>query len=196
MNILVVLAHPNRESFNHAIAKKVVATIRNLGHNFFFHDLYAEKFDPVLSPEELKNEKVLDRKLQIYCDELIESDGLIFVHPNWWGQPPAILKGWIDRVFQEGVAYEFTGGGPGGVPRGLLTGKTALVFNTSDTPDKREKEFFGDPLDLIWKKCLFEFCGISRYFRTTFCVMAESTLKQRQQWFAETEAITAKYFPA
>jgi NAD(P)H dehydrogenase (quinone) len=194
MNILVVLAHPNRESFNHAIAKRVVATLKVHGHNVFFHDLYAEKFNPLLSFDELKNSKVIDSKIQIYCDELIESDGLVFVHPNWWGQPPAILTGWIDRVFQPGVAYAFEEGDGGeGVPKGLLTGKTALVLNTSDTPDKREIDFFGDPLDRIWKKCLFEFCGINRYHRKTFSVMVTSALDQRQQWLSEVEAITRHY---
>ena len=196
MNILVLLAHPNRESFNHAIAKRVVQTLKRHGHNVLFHDLYGEKFNPLLTWEEIKNDRVLDSKIQIYCDELIESDGLVFVHPNWWGGPPAILKGWIDRVFQPGVAYAFEGSDKGeGVPRGLLTGKSALVFNTADTPDKREKEFFGDPLDRIWKKCLFEFCGIKTYSRKTFSIVVTSTLEQRQQWLTEAEEMTKRQFP-
>ena len=64
------------------------------------------------------------------------ADGLIVVHPNWWSQPPAILKGWMDRVLRQGVAYEF---GEGGAVIGLLEGKTALVLTTSNTP--REPEY-------------------------------------------------------
>jgi NAD(P)H dehydrogenase (quinone) len=196
MNVLVILAHPSRESFNHAIAKRVVAALKHCHHNVLFHDLYAEKFNPLLSFEEIKSDRAMDGKIQIYCDELIDSDGLIFVHPNWWGQPPAILKGWIDRVFQKGVAYAFKEGDNGeGVPVGKLAGKTALVFNTSDTPDKREKEFFGDPLDDIWKKCLFEFCGIRKYYRRMFNVVVTSAPEQRQQWLMEAEEITHQYFP-
>ena len=196
MNVLVILAHPNRESFNHAIAKRVVASLRHARHNVFFHDLYGEKFNPLLSFEEIKSDRVIDNKLQIYSEELIESDGLVFVHPNWWGQPPAILTGWIDRVFRKGVAYSFSEGDNGeGVPVGLLAGKAALVVNTSDTPAKREKEVFGDPLDAIWKKCLFEFCGIRRYHRRMFNVVVTSTSEQRRQWLAETEAIAREFFP-
>ena len=195
MNVLVLLAHPNRESFNHAIAKRVVAALRHCSHTVLFHDLYAENFNPLLSFEEIKNNTTIDRKIKIYCDELTGSDGLVFVHPNWWGQPPAILKGWIDRVFKPGVAYVFKEGDSGdGVPLGLLSGKSALVFNTSDTHDKRETDFFGDPLGRIWKKCLFEFCGINRYYRRTFAPVVTSTLEQRKNWLDEVETITGNHF--
>ncbi|MGA2506794.1 MAG: NAD(P)H-dependent oxidoreductase [Chitinispirillaceae bacterium] len=196
MNILVILAHPNRESFNHAIAKRVVAALKRQGHSAIFHDLYAEKFNPILSFEEMRKSTPIDSKIKIYCDELTGADGLVFVHPNWWGQPPAILKGWIDRVFKPGVAYAFKEGDGGeGVPTGLLAGKIALVFNTSDTPDKREVDFFGDPLDRTWKKCLFEFCGIGKYSRQMFNIITTSTFEQRHKWLDEVEAITGQYFP-
>jgi NAD(P)H dehydrogenase (quinone) len=195
MNILVILAHPNPESFNHAIAQRIVATLKRERHNVLFHDLYAEKFDPLLSVDEIKNDRLADPKLQCYCNELTGADGLIFVHPNWWGQPPAILTGWIDRVFRSGIAYAFNEGDHGeGVPIGLLTGKTALVFNTSDTPGRREQEVFGDPLDLIWKKCLFEFCGIERYHRKVFSVIVNSTKEQRIRWLEEAEEVTRTCF--
>jgi len=62
------------------------------------------------------------------------------------GQPPAVLKGWVDRVFRAGVAYKFLEGDKGdGVPVGLLKIRTAIVFNTSNTPPVREKKVFGDP---------------------------------------------------
>lgn len=195
MKVLVLLAHPNRESFNHAIAEKVAAALRHCGHTVLFHDLYAEKFNPLLSFEEIKNDRTIGRKIKIYCDELTGSDGLVFVHPNWWGQPPAILKGWIDRVFKPGVAYVFKEGDSGdGVPRGLLSGKSALVFNTSDTPDQRETDFFGDPLERTWIKCLFEFCGITKHHRKTFAVVVTSTLEQRKKWLTEVEVITREFF--
>lgn len=197
MNVLVFLAHPNRDSFNHAIARRVVSTLKYNGHGALFHDLYAEKFDPLLTHQEITGRTPLDKKIRIYCDELSESDGLVFVHPNWWGQPPAILTGWIDRVLRPGVAYKFEeGDGGGGIPRGLLSGKIAVVFNTTDTPNKREIEFFGDPLDKLWKQCIFEFCGIRNHHRQTFGVIATSTFEQRRQWLAETEETTGRCFPA
>jgi NAD(P)H dehydrogenase (quinone) len=196
MNILIVLAHPNPKSFNHAIAQKVSAMLKRHRHNVFFHDLYAEKFNPLLSSDGLARDSIADTRLRVYCDELKEADGLVFVHPNWWGAPPAMLKGWLDRVLRPGVAYTFEPGDKGeGVPRGLLAGKTALVFNTADTPEKREKKVFGDPLELLWKKCVFEFCGIQNYFRTTFSVVVTSSAEQRQDWLAQAEEVAVRYFP-
>jgi NAD(P)H dehydrogenase (quinone) len=196
MNILIVLAHPSPKSFNHAIAQRVSATLKRHRHNVFFHDLYAEKFNPLLSSDDLVKDRIIDSKLRVYCDEVSEADGLVFVHPNWWGAPPAMLKGWLDRVLQPGVAYEFEPGDKGeGVPRGLLAGKSAIVFNTADTPEQREKKVFGDPLELFWKKCVFEFCGIENHFRKTFGVVVTSSAEQRQQWLAEAEEIALRYFP-
>ena len=102
------------------------------------------------------------------------------MHPNWWGQPPAILKGWIDRVLRQGVAYEFPEGcDESGVPGGLLKARSAVVFNTSNTPPEREKAVFGDPLELLWRNCVFQFCGVDTVVRRMFCTVAGSTAQQR-----------------
>ena len=70
---------------------------------------------------------------------------ILIFHPNWWGQPPAILKGWIDRVFRLGVAYDYPPDvGPEGAPTGLLRATCGLVFNTSNTPWEREVAVFGN----------------------------------------------------
>ncbi len=99
MKYTVVLAHPRPGSFNHAIADTVCATLRDKGHEAVLHDLYAERFDPVLSAAEIEaDEADLPQEIQAAMRDLRESAGLVFVHPNWWGGPPAILRGWIDRV--------------------------------------------------------------------------------------------------
>ncbi len=196
MKILVILAHPNRKSFNHSIANQVLVTLGNSGHDVVFHDLYHEKFDPLLPFREIREKGAVDPLIEEQCRELTECDGMIFVHPNWWGQPPAILKGWIDRVIRPGTAYEFREGDSGeGIPAGLLRGKRALVFNTSDTPHEREKEVFGDPLENIWKKCIFHFCGIERSYRKVFGIVVNSTMEQRRRWLKEVEEIVKNIFP-
>ena len=119
--------------------------VRN-GHDVSFHDLYLERFDPILPGSEIPKGAPIDPAVQMHCDEIAAAEGIMIVHPNWWGQPPAILKGWIDRVIRPGLAYEFLEGGGGeGVPIGLLKAKTALIFNTPNTPEVREMEIFGDP---------------------------------------------------
>ena len=140
MNVSVILAHPDPQSFNHAIAKSAVAALKRNGHRIHFHDLYAERFDPLLPAEEIPKVASLPQNVKIHCAEIASADGIVVVHPNWWGQPPAILKGWIDRVIRPGVAYEFIDGDQGeGVPVGLLKAKTAIVFNTANTPSERER---------------------------------------------------------
>ena len=118
-----------------------------------------------------------------YCEELQRAVGLILIHPNWWGQPPAAMKGWIDRVFRAGVAYQFLEGDSGeGVPIGLLRAQAAIIFNTSNTLPEREMHEFGDPLDRLWKKCILEFCGVQSILRKTFSVVITSTPAQREAW--------------
>jgi putative NADPH-quinone reductase len=150
--------------------------------------LYKDNFNPVLTPDELSSDASSDTLVNQYARELLASDLLIFIHPNWWGQPPAILKGYIDRVFRPTYCYDFPpGDSGGGIAIGKLQGKYGVVFNTSNTVDEREQKYFGDPLERIWKQCIFDFCGIHKYYRKTFKIVADSTLQQRKQWLAEIE---------
>jgi NAD(P)H dehydrogenase (quinone) len=195
MKILVILAHPNRKSFNHSIANQVLVTLGNAGHDIIFHDLYDEKFNPLLPYREIREKGTVAPVIEEHCRQLTDSDGIVFIHPNWWGQPPAILKGWIDRVMRPGTAYEFQEGDGGeGIPFGLLTGKRALVFNTSNTPDERERDIFGDPLESIWKKCIFHFCGIERSYRKVFNIVVTSSPEQIRRWLKEVEGIVEEFF--
>jgi putative NADPH-quinone reductase len=195
MQISVILAHPDRHSFNHAIAETACRALGRGGHAVWFHDLYEEGFDPLLPASELNPDATLGCDLAHYCEQLRRSDGLVIVHPNWWGQPPAAMKGWIDRVFRPGVAYRFEEGDGGeGVPVGLLSAQTAIVFNTSNTPPEREREVFGDPLDQLWKRCILEFCGVKNVVRETFGVVITSTAEQRAAWLERVEEIVRESF--
>jgi putative NADPH-quinone reductase len=131
-----------------------------------------------------------------HCDDLVNSDGIIIVHPNWWGMPPAIVKGWIDRVIRPGIAYEFEEGDNGeGTPIGLLKAKIGLVFNTSNTSEDRENKIFGDPLETIWKNCVFDFCGVKQFERKIFRIVVTSDLIRRKIWLNEAKMMMDKYFP-
>ena len=195
MNISLILAHPNPASFNHAIAAAAHEALTQQGHTVFFHDLYAEQFPALLPHEEFSKDADVPPDIQRYCDELTASDGIIIVHPNWWGQPPAVLKGWIDRVIRPCVAYRFVDGDNGeGIPKGLLRAKAALVFNTGNTPLEREMAVFGDPLETLWKKCIFEFCGVQNVYRRLFLVVVTSTPEMRQAWLNEVRQTVGDYF--
>lgn len=197
MNISVILGHPDRESFNHAIARAVTETLEANSHTVFFHDLYEEKFDPLLCRDEIQRDCSLGPDLKRYCDEIATADGIVIIHPNWWGQPPAILKGWVDRVMRPGVAYRFVEGDSGeGVPVGLLRAKVAVVFNTANTPNVRERAVFDDPLETLWKNCVFDLCGVKEFYRKTFTIIVMSTPEQRQTWLDDVREVVSRYFPA
>lgn len=195
MNILIVLCHPNVNSFNHAIAETCKNRLIEKGHSVVFHDLYKENFNPVIFATEIPKNGEIDNVIKMHCDDLVNSDAIIVIHPNWWGQPPAIMKGWIDRVIRPGIAYEFEEGDEGeGTPIGLLKAKIALVFNTSNTSDERENKIFGDPLETIWRNCIFDFCGVKQFERKIFRIVVTSDLTLRQNWLNEVKMTVDKYF--
>lgn len=196
MKISVILAHPNKKSFNHAIAAAAIETLNENGHKVYFHDLYQENFAPLLSFEEFPKDAPLPPEIEEHCKEISHADGIIIIHPNWWGQPPAVLKGWVDRVIRPGVAYEFLEGDKGeGIPVGLLKAKSTIVFNTSNTETEREKKVFGDPLQALWKNCIFDLCGVPTFYRRMFNVIVTSSLQQRKNWLNEVRQTIDKYYP-
>ncbi len=190
MSILVIVGHQRPGSFNHAIAATAVEELQSLGHEVVFHDLYAEKFDPILPDEEIRATAELDPVLRRHCDEVLAADGLVVVHPNWWGMPPAVLKGWIDRVFRQGTVYSFTAAGV----TSNLAGKRALVFTTSNTPHDDELRLYGDPLENLWKNCIFGLLGVHDFARRNFESMVLSTPEQRAAWLDDVRRLVHERF--
>jgi putative NADPH-quinone reductase len=165
--------------------------LKKAGHEVWYRDLYEEQFDPVMPQCEVEKPPKLAPAIEEHCRLVTEADGYVVVHPNWWGQMPAMLKGWLDRVLRVGVAYEF--GPKGVVPR--LTGKTALVLTTSNTPREDELRLFGDPLEHYWKTCIFEFCGLTDFTRRNFESIIMSTPDERAGWLSETRRLVDQAFP-
>ena len=195
MKILIILGHPDPDSLNHAIAHAVRDALANTGHDIMYHDLYAEGFAPLLDADEIPESGKINQQVKAYCDELCSADGIVIIHPNWWGQPPAIIKGWVDRVFRPGIAYRFEENDAGeGIPIGLLNACAAVVINTSNTPTAREQAVFGDPLESIWRRCIFDLCGVTRFYRSTFAVVVTSTMDQRLAWIEEAKDLCRAAF--
>ena len=168
MKVMVVLGHPSAGSFNHAIATAAVTALEANGHQVYLHDLYAEGYDPVLTQAEIAEEQVSDPIIKTHCDELTAAGGYIVVHPNWWGRPAAIVKGWADRVLRYGTAYSFTEENGEEVGVGLLKDRKALVLNTCMTSEENDRAHYGDPLENLWRNCVFGFCGVTDFQRRNF----------------------------
>jgi putative NADPH-quinone reductase len=195
MDISIILAHPTPGSFNHAIAATAAGALRARGHGVAYHDLYLEGFDPLLPGAEIPETAALAPSVDAHCREIARADGIVIVHPNWWGQPPAILTGWVNRVMRPGVAYNFLEGDGGeGIPTGLLKARTAIILNTSNTPPARESSVFGDPLQLIWRNCVFGLCGVTDVRRMTFSVVVTSSQEQREAWLEDVRQLMADRF--
>ncbi len=201
--MLVLLAHPRPGSFNHALTDRVVTTLRRRPWHVIVHDLYAESFDPVLRADEAYTSgqdaaEVLaasdDPLLLQHRRELSEASALVAIHPNWWGKPPAIMAGWMDRVLVPGVAYRLDEAG--GAPVPLLSLRQVLVVNTSDTTSEREAELFGDPLESIWVRCLVPYLGEPHVERIVLRVVADADAVQRQHWLQLIEDRAAQLLAA
>jgi putative NADPH-quinone reductase len=183
---LVVVSHPDDASFNHAIARNSAAALEARGFTTHLCDLYADNFDPVITKGEVRGQGTEDELTKQYIGLLASAEVLVVVHPNCWGAPPAMMKGWMDRVFAEGSAYAFKKStDQGDAPKGLLRAKTAIVFNTSNTEEDRERVEFGDPLERIWKDCLLRYCGVQRTVRRVFRIIATSSIGHREAWLRE-----------
>lgn len=190
MTILIILGNPNIKSFNHAIAVTCKNRLKANGHTVLFHDLYAEKFAPVQYMDD-ENTARCD-EIKLHCTHLTSCDAIIVIHPNWWGQPPAIVKGWMDRVLLPGIAYDFKLNTKGDhIPIGLLKATTGLILSTSNTPNNYENNV----LDTLWKDNVLTFCGIENVKRINFGMVKTSNNTQRSNWLLEVMQHINTLFP-
>ena len=109
MNTLIVYCHPNPESLSGALYAAAVQAVRARGYAMRCIDLYAENFQPVLTREEraayLSNPALIEARVQPHVDALKWAEHLVFIFPIWFYGPPAMLKGWLERVWLPGVAF-------------------------------------------------------------------------------------------
>jgi NAD(P)H dehydrogenase (quinone) len=196
VRIMLIVGHPNKESFNHAIATTALETLRANDHEVTFHDLYEEGFDPVLTFDEFKAEEVSDPAVKAQCDEIAAADALVIVHPNWWGQPPAIVKGWVDRVLRYGVAYTFREENGEEVGVGLLKARKALILNTCMTSEDMDRTHYGDPLERLWKTSVLSLCGIEETHRRNFRMVQTVSQEEREAMLEAVRGVVNELFPA
>jgi NAD(P)H dehydrogenase (quinone) len=132
MKHLVVVAHPAVGSFTMALAREYAAELEALGHSQRTLDLYRMGFNPVLAAEELSPaaDRPPSADVARAQDEIRAADVLTLIYPLWWLSMPAMMKGYIDRVFARGFAYDSRGG----VVRGLLSGKKSVLITVSGAP--------------------------------------------------------------
>ena len=176
MNILIIYTHPNHQSFNYSILNKVKAGISK-AHNVTTIDLYAEQFDPVLKFDEQNRRHDLANvaETEKYRRLITAADQLIFIFPIWWGGMPAMLKGFIDRVFVAGFAYSYKKVGL----KGHLQGKSAWIITTHNTPSFVVP--FIQDYGKVLKNQVLKPCGISTVKLTEITSVEKITDEKRKQ---------------
>jgi NAD(P)H dehydrogenase (quinone) len=159
MNHLIVLAHPNPASLCAAICSKIADVSSSNGHKVEARDLYSLNFNPVLSAEDFKQLRAGATPKDIAVEQLHvkKADVITLVFPLWWTGYPAILKGWIDRVLQNGFAFSFSQK-DGIVPR--LTGKKVQLITTmGSSVDEYEENGLMDAMAMTMGDNVWSFCG-------------------------------------
>jgi len=128
MKNLIIYAHPNSGSLNHFFKQTILETLQESGEEIEVRDLYEINFNPVLSLNDMNGQRMgkVAPEIQTEQDFIAWADRIIFVYPIWWTGMPAIMKGYIDRVFSYGFAYRYDNG----VQKGLLTGKKTVIVNS------------------------------------------------------------------
>ncbi|TVQ24999.1 MAG: flavodoxin family protein, partial [Spirochaetaceae bacterium] len=159
MNILAVIDHPWKESFNYAVLDAFVSGAEDAGHTVEVIDLNAIGFNPVVSPAELAVYSTggsHDPIVREHQDRIMHSQHLAFVYPVWWSVMPARLKGWFDKVLLPGFAFT-----PGDLPEPLLTHiPAATVLTTTGAPDNIHRSQYCDPTQRVVGDGTLAFCGI------------------------------------
>jgi NAD(P)H dehydrogenase (quinone) len=132
MKHLVVVAHPHAESLTMSLAHTYIAELAALGHQHTLYDLYGMGFDPILTSAEIVQTEPRSGPAEVVQaqQDLEDADVVTVIYPLWWLSMPAILKGYIDRVFARGFAYESRQG----VVHGLLTGRRCVIVTLSGAP--------------------------------------------------------------
>ena len=188
MNILVIYAYPNKKGLNESIKNTVLCNLKT-SRQVQIIDLYEEQFNPVLYfDEEHKRRNLhLNQEMKRYRELISWSDQLIFIYPIWWSSMPAVLKGFIDRVFAKDFAYRYKGL----IPIGLLKGKKSWIITTHDSPAMYAK-FIQKDYGKILKKQILKMCGIKTIKHSTLAYVRGSSESKRESFLGKIASFASK----
>ena len=187
-NILVILGHPDTNSFCGSLSKAYIDSAKVSGSEVRELQLGELKFDPILWNGYNKIQELEPDLAK--AQELIQwSNHIVFVYPNWWGAMPALMKGFFDRVFLPGFAFKYR---DGSVPDKLLSGRTAHLMVTMDTPAWYYRWIYRRPGHNEMKRTILEFCGIKVVKISEFAPIKDSSQQQREKWIAIAKDLGSK----
>lgn len=191
MKALIVFAHPGENSFAHEILARTKAALDQAGIPFQVRDLYRMNFQPVFSAADMQSIEAgkITADIEEEQELLIDADLLVMVYPIWWWSQPAILKGWIDRVFTDGFAFRYEQHGP----VGLLRNKQALVFtSTRESAAEMQEKGFDKVISKQIVEGILSFVGYQPVIHKNFAAVSEDTNQARADMLKEVEETIAR----
>lgn len=159
MRHLIIYAHPNENSLNHHLLNTVIETLQYHNEEIIVRDLYDIGFNPVLSLNDIQGQRMgkLSDDVKTEQDHISWAEQITFIYPIWWTGLPAMMKGYIDRVFSYGFAYRYDQG----IQKGLLKGKKTVIINThGKSHEEYEKTGMDNALTLTSDNGIFIYSGL------------------------------------
>ncbi|MET1025691.1 MAG: NAD(P)H-dependent oxidoreductase, partial [Dongiaceae bacterium] len=167
MRILLVIAHPLKTSLCAELARHVIAELRGAGHEVVIEDLYASGFNPVMTPEERRGyngtSPVTGADIAEPIQHLLAAEAIVLVFPVWWFGLPAILKGWLDRVWAPDIAFDHREDAGVLTPR-LTQLRHLLVIAAFGSPWWLDRFVMGRPVMKLFKRALLPSCAADCHF--------------------------------
>lgn len=164
MKNLIIHTHLNPQSFSKAISNEIESVLKADDQEFKAIDLYAENYNPIMQYPDIAYGfmgEAAPQDTEKLQKEIAWADRLIFVFPLWWGQMPAMLKGFIDRTFTHGFAFKYNENGA----EGLLKGKSSHLFvNVGNPEDYFNSSGIKESFKTLITKSVFGFCGMETEF--------------------------------
>jgi NAD(P)H dehydrogenase (quinone) len=202
---LVIMAHPEPESFSAALKNGAVRVLKSLGYDVVVSDLYSEKFNPVAGRNDFltvadssyfnyqqeqakaSQEKGFSPEITREQERVKDADLFVFVYPLWWGGMPAIMKGWFDRVMANGFAYvdgrRFDSG--------LFKGKHAVIaLTTGGTRERFSDDGVYGPIEGVLfahKRTMLEYLGLTVLQNFVAYASPRVSMKEREEYLVDWE---------
>ncbi|SUJ28842.1 Putative NADPH-quinone reductase (modulator of drug activity B) [Sphingobacterium spiritivorum] len=184
--ILIINAHPNGNSFNAALAEAYKQGALVSGAHVEEIIISELQFNPNLQYG-YRQRMDLEPDLQEAWQKILQADHIVWIHPVWWGGLPAISKGFIDRLFLPGMAFQYR---PDSVFWDkLLKGRSAHIITTLDQPGWYYHLFFGRPSVNQLKRSVLQFCGISPVKVTYVGIVKTSSDALRYKWLQKVKKL-------
>ncbi len=185
MKCLVVIAHPSTDSLCHRMAQATISALTASGHEVQVEDLYLADFSPALTAGERQSyygpafDTTAGRR---QIDRLLAAETLVLVFPTWWFSFPAILKGWFDRIWAPGIAYDHaTDLGP--IKPRLQNLRNALAITSLGSPWWVDRLVLRQPVKRVLKTALLGTCAPACHFEMLSLYKAESLTQAQVESF-------------